>query len=154
MEKIRCKHSHTHQCFWPSRSFFTCCLHALQLNMAHDCSRTLTVTYSSEIFHTDSCFCEHGPLALHPKIRRLDYMTEGLLLLTNNGELKRFLELPANAIPREYHVRLYAPPSAPITRAALDSLGTSFFSTPLHPPSSPLPAGCRVAPYPHLAPAP
>ena len=47
---------------------------------------------------------------------------QGLLLLTNNGALKRFLELPANAIAREYHVKLHAPPTNPITPAALDSL--------------------------------
>ena len=47
---------------------------------------------------------------------------QGLLLLTNNGALKRFLELPANAIAREYRVKLHAPPTNPITSAALDSL--------------------------------
>ena len=55
-------------------------------------------------------------------VGRLDYMTEGLLLLTNNGALKRFLELPANAIVREYRVRLRAAPAL-ITPAALADLG-------------------------------
>lgn len=39
-------------------------------------------------------------------IGRLDLMTEGLLLLTNDGALKRGLELPANAVPRTYRVRV------------------------------------------------
>ena len=40
-------------------------------------------------------------------IGRLDFNTEGLLLLTNNGSLKRFLELPANKIERTYNVKIY-----------------------------------------------
>lgn len=38
-------------------------------------------------------------------VGRLDLNTEGLLLLTNDGELKRHLELPANEVPRTYRVR-------------------------------------------------
>jgi 23S rRNA pseudouridine2605 synthase len=33
--------------------------------------------------------------------------TEGLLLLTNDGELKRAMELPANAFVRRYRVRVF-----------------------------------------------
>lgn len=40
-------------------------------------------------------------------IGRLDMNTEGLLLLTTDGELKRALELPANAVERKYRVRVY-----------------------------------------------
>lgn len=40
-------------------------------------------------------------------VGRLDINTEGLLLLTNDGELSRYLELPANAIERTYRVRAY-----------------------------------------------
>ena len=39
-------------------------------------------------------------------IGRLDFNTEGLLLLTNNGELKRWMELPANAVERVYRARV------------------------------------------------
>lgn len=42
-------------------------------------------------------------------IGRLDMNTEGLLLLTNDGELKRAMELPANALPRRYRVRVFGP---------------------------------------------
>jgi 23S rRNA pseudouridine2605 synthase len=38
-------------------------------------------------------------------IGRLDYNTEGLLLLTNDGRLARHLELPANGWSRRYRVR-------------------------------------------------
>jgi 23S rRNA pseudouridine2605 synthase len=40
-------------------------------------------------------------------VGRLDFNTEGLLLLTNDGELARHLELPANAWLRQYRVRVY-----------------------------------------------
>jgi 23S rRNA pseudouridine2605 synthase len=38
-------------------------------------------------------------------VGRLDMNTEGLLLLTNDGGLKRALELPASGVPRQYRVR-------------------------------------------------
>ncbi|MBX9662369.1 MAG: rRNA pseudouridine synthase [Novosphingobium sp.] len=40
-------------------------------------------------------------------VGRLDINTEGLLLLTNDGELKRAMELPANAVPRTYRARTF-----------------------------------------------
>ncbi|WP_448207563.1 pseudouridine synthase [Azospirillum sp. sgz302134] len=40
-------------------------------------------------------------------IGRLDLTTEGLLLLTNDGELARFLELPATGWTRRYRVRVF-----------------------------------------------
>jgi len=40
-------------------------------------------------------------------VGRLDFNTEGLLLLTNDGGLARHLELPANAWLRHYRVRVY-----------------------------------------------
>ena len=40
-------------------------------------------------------------------IGRLDFNTEGLLLLTNNGNLKRYFELPKNNMVRKYKVKVY-----------------------------------------------
>ena len=40
-------------------------------------------------------------------VGRLDYNTEGLLILTNNGAIKRFLELPINKIQRTYKAKIY-----------------------------------------------
>jgi len=51
-------------------------------------------------------------------IGRLDLNTEGLLLLTNDGELKRAMELPASGIPRTYRARTFGD----ITQARLEAL--------------------------------
>ncbi|WP_438816415.1 pseudouridine synthase [Taklimakanibacter lacteus] len=51
-------------------------------------------------------------------IGRLDINTEGLLLLTNDGELARLLELPATGWVRRYRVRAYGHPDP----AALERL--------------------------------
>ncbi len=39
-------------------------------------------------------------------VGRLDFNTEGLLILTNNGDFSRQLELPSSKISREYRVRV------------------------------------------------
>ena len=53
-------------------------------------------------------------------IGRLDLNSEGLLLLTNDGELKRRLELPSTGWLRRYRVRVHGEPDdailAPLTR--------------------------------------
>ena len=51
-------------------------------------------------------------------VGRLDFNTEGLLLLTNDGELKRALELPSSGIPRTYRARAYGD----VSQAQLDEL--------------------------------
>jgi 23S rRNA pseudouridine2605 synthase len=51
-------------------------------------------------------------------VGRLDMNTEGLLLLTNDGALKRTLELPASNIPRTYRVRAFGE----ISQSRLDDL--------------------------------
>jgi 23S rRNA pseudouridine2605 synthase len=51
-------------------------------------------------------------------VGRLDFNTEGLLLLTNDGELARVLELPATGWLRRYRVRAHGS----ITQAQLDAL--------------------------------
>ncbi len=55
-------------------------------------------------------------------VGRLDMNTEGLLLLTTDGALKRALELPANAVPRRYRVRAYGEISQPAIEALIDGL--------------------------------
>ncbi len=55
-------------------------------------------------------------------IGRLDFNTEGLLLLTTDGELARFLELPATGWLRRYRVRAHVQPGKTITQADLDKL--------------------------------
>ena len=44
-------------------------------------------------------------------VGRLDYNSEGLLLLTNSGELARYLELPTTGWIRRYKVRVFGTPS-------------------------------------------
>jgi len=48
---------------------------------------------------------EHLPRLI--SVGRLDLNTAGLLLLTNDGELSRFMELPATGWARRYKVRAY-----------------------------------------------
>jgi 23S rRNA pseudouridine2605 synthase len=51
-------------------------------------------------------------------VGRLDLNTEGLLLLTNDGELKRALELPSSNVPRTYRARTFGG----VTQSQLDEL--------------------------------
>jgi 23S rRNA pseudouridine2605 synthase len=51
-------------------------------------------------------------------VGRLDFMTEGLLLLTNDGELKRQLELPRTGVVRTYRARSFGS----VTQAQLEKL--------------------------------
>ncbi len=51
-------------------------------------------------------------------VGRLDFMTEGLLLLTNDGELKRQLELPSTGVVRTYRARAYGQ----VSQAQLEGL--------------------------------
>jgi 23S rRNA pseudouridine2605 synthase len=51
-------------------------------------------------------------------IGRLDLNTEGLLLLTNDGELKRAMELPSSGIPRTYRARTFGD----VTQTQLEEL--------------------------------
>ncbi len=55
-------------------------------------------------------------------VGRLDYNTEGLLLLTNDGELARHLELPQNAWLRHYRVRVYGGADAKKLKALEDGV--------------------------------
>jgi 23S rRNA pseudouridine2605 synthase len=51
-------------------------------------------------------------------VGRLDFMTEGLLLLTNDGGLKRQLELPRTGVERTYRARAFGQ----VTQDALERL--------------------------------
>ena len=51
-------------------------------------------------------------------VGRLDLNTEGLLLLTNDGQLKRALELPSSGIERTYRARTFGD----VTQAQLEEL--------------------------------
>jgi 23S rRNA pseudouridine2605 synthase len=51
-------------------------------------------------------------------VGRLDLTTEGLLLLTNDGELARFLELPKSGLERTYRVRA----KGTVTQLKIDEL--------------------------------
>jgi 23S rRNA pseudouridine2605 synthase len=53
-------------------------------------------------------------------VGRLDFNSEGLLLLTNDGDLARRLELPAAGWVRKYRARLFGK----VTQADLDKLAT------------------------------
>ena len=61
-------------------------------------------------------------------VGRLDYMTEGLLLLTNDGELKRKLELPRSAVRRTYRARAFGH----ITQEQLEGLAEGITIDGVH----------------------
>ena len=53
-------------------------------------------------------------------VGRLDYNSEGLLLLTNDGEIARRLEIPASGWSRKYRARLFGK----VNQKDLDNLAT------------------------------
>jgi 23S rRNA pseudouridine2605 synthase len=55
-------------------------------------------------------------------IGRLDLNTEGLLLLTNNGELKRQMELPSSGIPRTYRARTFGDVTQEMLEELIDGI--------------------------------
>src|SRR6516164_11729746 len=61
-------------------------------------------------------------------VGRLDFNTEGLLLLTNDGELARVLELPATGWLRRYRVRAHGT----ITQDQLDALRSGITISGIH----------------------
>ena len=61
-------------------------------------------------------------------VGRLDFMTEGLLLLTNDGELKRQLELPRTGVVRTYRARAYGP----VSQAQLEALAEGITIEGIH----------------------
>jgi len=61
-------------------------------------------------------------------VGRLDFMTEGLLLLTNDGELKRQLELPKTGIVRTYRARAFGH----VTQEQLEALADGITIEGMH----------------------
>ena len=61
-------------------------------------------------------------------VGRLDFMTEGLLLMTNDGEFKRKLELPRTAVVRHYRARAFGT----VTQAQLDRLAEGVTIEGIH----------------------
>jgi 23S rRNA pseudouridine2605 synthase len=61
-------------------------------------------------------------------VGRLDFNTEGLLLLTNDGALARLLELPATGWLRRYRVRAHGS----VTQAQLDELRGGLTISGIH----------------------
>jgi 23S rRNA pseudouridine2605 synthase len=61
-------------------------------------------------------------------VGRLDFMTEGLLLLTNDGELKRQLELPKTGLVRTYRARAFGN----VTQAELEELADGVTIEGIH----------------------
>ncbi|MES2119260.1 MAG: pseudouridine synthase [Pseudomonadota bacterium] len=61
-------------------------------------------------------------------VGRLDYKTEGLLLLTNDGELKRRLELPRTGVRRTYRARAFGQ----ITQEQLEKLAEGITIEGVH----------------------
>lgn len=61
-------------------------------------------------------------------VGRLDFNTEGLLLLTNDGALKRALELPKNAVERRYRARVFGD----VGQSDLDSLAEGLTIDGVH----------------------
>lgn len=68
--------------------------------------RTITAAYDPKGRPTIYDKLPQGLPRLMP-VGRLDFLTEGLLLLTNDGELKRQLELPRTGVVRTYRARAF-----------------------------------------------
>ncbi len=80
-----------------------------------DRGRSIHPTYSDaypqthSYTHTRTCLPDLLPPALArlKPVGRLDFLSEGLLLLTTSGRLARHFELPQNAWQRRYRLRLH-----------------------------------------------
>lgn len=74
-------------------------------------------------------------------IGRLDYNSEGLLLLTNDGELARYMELPATGIVRTYKCRVHGELSKELLAKLsqpvwIDGVRYQFYKVKYQPTSS------------------
>ncbi|MDZ5760955.1 pseudouridine synthase [Lyticum sinuosum] len=60
-------------------------------------------------------------------IGRLDYQTEGLILITNSGYIARFFELPVNKVPRFYTCEYYGNINSDMISSARKNLNIDGF---------------------------
>ena len=79
---------------------------ATRLFLFHKPAKTLTAANDPKGRETIYDRLPTGLPRLMP-VGRLDYNTEGLLLLTNDGEFKRQLELPSSGVVRTYRARAF-----------------------------------------------
>ena len=79
---------------------------ATRLFLFHKPAKTLTAANDPKGRETIYDRLPKGLPRLMP-VGRLDYNTEGLLLLTNDGEFKRQLELPSSGVVRTYRARAF-----------------------------------------------
>lgn len=78
---------------------------------------------------------DHFPVRLYP-VGRLDYHTEGLLILTNDGDLAQKIEHPAHAIAKVYVAKVKGIPEQHQLKALRQGVSLEGRKT--------LPAGIRV----------
>jgi 23S rRNA pseudouridine2605 synthase len=90
---------------------------ATRLFRFHKPQRTLTAAHDPKGRPTIYDRLPPGLPRVMP-VGRLDFMTEGLLLLTNDGELKRQLELPSTGVVRTYRARAFGT----VTQGRLEEL--------------------------------
>ena len=90
---------------------------ATRLFLFHKPVKTLTAANDPKGRETIYDRLPKGLPRLMP-VGRLDYNTEGLLMLTNDGEFKRQLELPSSGVVRTYRARAFGA----ISQAQLEDL--------------------------------
>jgi len=90
---------------------------ATRLFRFHKAQRTITAAHDPKGRPTIYDRLPPGLPRVMP-VGRLDFMTEGLLLLTNDGELKRQLELPSTGVVRTYRARAFGT----VTQGQLEAL--------------------------------
>ena len=100
---------------------------AARLFRFHKPSGTLTAARDPKSRPTIYDRLPQGLPRLMP-VGRLDFKTEGLLLLTNDGELKRQLELPKTGVVRTYRARAFGQ----VTQEALERLAEGVTIDGIH----------------------
>ena len=89
--------------------------------LLHKPTGTITTTYDPQGRPTVFSLLPEALQGLKV-IGRLDIESEGLLLFTNSGAIKRHFELPSSQITRVYHVRIYGTPDPQILHELAEGL--------------------------------